>query len=509
MLYHEIDSMSNGYILALDQGTTSSRSLVFDQTGNILAMAQEEFQQHYPHPGWVEHDPEEILKTQVQTAHQALKEAGLSMSDVTAIGITNQRETTVVWDRATGKAIHNAIVWQDRRTADYCDGLRSDGHANDIRQRTGLEIDAYFSGTKVRWILDHVEGARAKAEQGELAFGTIDSWLIWHLTEGTVHATDPSNASRTLLFNLHELDWDNPMLALFDIPSSLLPEVRDSSGDFGRATALGAAAPPICGVAGDQQAALFGQQCTRPGMVKNTYGTGCFMLMNTGDKPVFGEHQLLTTVGWQIGDGPVIYAIEGSVFIAGAAIQWLRDGLGVIQQAKDINDLANNVPDCGGIQFVPAFTGLGAPYWDPTARGAIFGLTRGTTRSHLARATLHSLALQSTDVIDAMCKDGSVQLPILRVDGGASASDLLLEMQADLLGVPVERPTILESTALGAAYMAGLAVGVWKDTDELESHRTIDRVFEPSMSEDDRKRELDQWHEAVKRTLHWDTEETT
>lgn len=502
MLYHEIDSMSNGYILALDQGTTSSRSLVFDQTGNILAMAQEEFQQHYPHPGWVEHDPEEILKTQVQTAHQALKEAGLSMSDVTAIGITNQRETTVVWDRATGKAIHNAIVWQDRRTADYCDGLRSDGHANDIRQRTGLEIDAYFSGTKVRWILDHVEGARAKAEQGELAFGTIDSWLIWHLTEGTVHATDPSNASRTLLFNLHELDWDNPMLALFDIPSSMLPEVRDSSGDFGRATALGAAAPPICGVAGDQQAALFGQQCTRPGMVKNTYGTGCFMLMNTGQRPVSSANRLLTTVGWTI-QGQTTYALEGSIFMGGATVQWLRDELDLIDQSNEIEALAASVTDSNGAVLVPAFAGLGAPYWNGHARGSLFGMTRGTNKAHLARAALDSIAHQTVDVVNAMEADSNVPIAELRVDGGATVNNLLMQYQSDLLGKAVVRPAITETTALGAAYLAGLGIGLWSSLEDIENQWKAEKTFSSNMTDSDRKSLNGRWHRAVRATLSW------
>ena len=502
--------MSNRYVLALDEGTSSVRAIIFDHLGAMRGVAQQEFPQIFPEPGHVEHDAEEIWQLQISVAKGAIKSAGIEATQVDSLGITNQRETIVVWDRATGTPIHNAIVWQDRRTTSHCDELRQAGHADMIRKRTGLVLDPYFSGTKLQWILDEVPGARDRAGRGELAAGTIDTWLAWKLTGGACHVTDVSNACRTLLYDINECAWNDELLELFDIPREILPEVVPTSGVVGHVQKdLFGAEIPIGGMIGDQQAALFGQLCVKEGMVKNTYGTGCFMLMNTGDKPVFGEHQLLTTVGWQIGDGPVIYAIEGSVFIAGAAIQWLRDGLGVIQQAKDINDLANNVPDCGGIQFVPAFTGLGAPYWDPTARGAIFGLTRGTTRSHLARATLHSLALQSTDVIDAMCKDGSVQLPILRVDGGASASDLLLEMQADLLGVPVERPTILESTALGAAYMAGLAVGVWKDTDELESHRTIDRVFEPSMSEDDRKSELDQWHKAVKRTLHWDTEETT
>lgn len=500
--FHEIDRMSNGYILALDQGTTSSRSLVFDQTGNILAMAQQEFQQHYPNPGWVEHNPEEILHTQIQTAHQALKEAGLSMSDVTAIGITNQRETTVVWDRATGKAIHNAIVWQDRRTADYCDGLRSDGHADDIRQRTGLEIDAYFSGTKVRWILDHVEGARLRAEQGELAFGTIDSWLIWHLTGGAVHATDPSNASRTLLFNLHELDWDNQMLALFDIPSSMLPEVRESSGHFGLATRLDAAAPPICGVAGDQQAALFGQQCTRPGMVKNTYGTGCFMLMNTGHHPVSSANRLLTTVGWTI-QGQTTYALEGSIFMGGATVQWLRDELGLIDQSSEIETLAASVTDSNGAVLVPAFAGLGAPYWNGHARGALFGMTRGTNKAHLARAALDSIAHQTVDIVSAMEADSDVPIAELRVDGGATVNNLLMQYQSDLIGKSVVRPAITETTALGAAFLAGLGVGLWPSLDALESQWKAEKTFSSTMTDGDRTSLNNRWQRAVRATLSW------
>ena len=502
--------MSDGYILALDEGTSSVRAIIFDHLGRIRGVDQQEFPQIFPEPGRVEHDAEEIWQLQISVAKGAIREAGIDASQVDGLGITNQRETIVVWDRATGTPIHNAIVWQDRRTTRHCDELREAGHAEMIRRRTGLVLDPYFSGTKLQWILDEVPGARDRASRGELAAGTIDTWLTWKLTGGQCHVTDVSNACRTLLYDINDCAWNDELLDLFDIPREILPEVVPTSAVVGHVQndILGAEIP-IGGMIGDQQAALFGQLCIEEGMVKNTYGTGCFMLMNTGETPVFGEHQLLTTVGWKIGDGPVVYAIEGSVFIAGAAIQWLRDGLGVIKNAREINDLAQNVPDCGGIQFVPAFTGLGAPYWDPTARGAIFGLTRGTTRSHLARATLHSLALQSTDVIDAMCQDGSVHLPILRVDGGASASDLLLQMQADLLGVPVERPTVLESTALGAAYMAGLAVGLWKSTDELESHRTIDRVFEPAMSDDQRQTELALWHKAVKRTLRWDTEETT
>ena len=497
-----METRMSQYILALDQGTTSSRSLVFDAAGRILAMAQQEFTQHYPQPGWVEHDPEEILSTQLATAREAVSSAGLTMADIAAVGITNQRETTVVWDRTTGKAIYNAIVWQDRRTADFCDGLRRDGHTEDIRQRTGLEIDAYFSGTKVRWILDHVEGARGRAERGELAFGTVDSWLIWHLTGGAVHATDPSNASRTLLFNLHDLAWDNGMLDLLSVPAAMLPEVRPSSGDFGKATALSSDAPPIAGVAGDQQSALFGQQCTRPGMVKNTYGTGCFMLMNTGTEAVMSQHRLLTTVAWQIG-GETHYALEGSVFMGGAAVQWLRDELGLIGDSSEIEALAAEVPDADGVVLVPAFAGLGTPHWNGHARGTLFGLTRGSGKAHIARATLDAIAHQSVEVLRAMEADAGVAIPELRVDGGATVNDLLMQAQSDLLGIPVVRPEVTETTALGAAYLAGLAVGYWGSTGDIQSQWTAERTFNPEMDDAGRKAAHDRWQRAVRATLSW------
>jgi len=491
------------YILALDQGTTSSRSLVFDHGGRILGMAQQEFTQHFPQPGWVEHDPEDILSGQLATAREAVSKAGLTMADIAAVGITNQRETTVVWDRATGKAIHNAIVWQDRRTVDFCDELRADGQAADIRQRTGLEIDAYFSGTKVRWILDHVAGARERAARGELAFGTIDSWLIWHLTGGTVHATDASNASRTLLYNLHDLHWDPAMLALFNVPAAMLPEVRQSSGDFGRATALSAdAPPPIAGVAGDQQSALFGQQCTAPGMVKNTYGTGCFMLMNTGTNAVMSQHRLLTTVAWQVG-GVTTYALEGSIFMGGATVQWLRDELGIIGDAAAIEALAATVPDADGVVLVPAFAGLGTPHWNGHARGTLFGLTRGSSKAHLARATLDAIAHQSVDVIRAMQGDAGIAITELRVDGGATSNDLLMQRQSDLLGIRVVRPEVTETTALGAAYLAGLGVGYWHSTADIQSQWTAERTFESGLDEGGRQEADARWQRAVRATLSW------
>ena len=497
-----METRMSQYILALDQGTTSSRSLVFDAAGRILAMAQQEFTQHYPQPGWVEHDPEEILSTQMATAREAVASAGLTMADIAAIGITNQRETTLVWDRTTGKAIHNAIVWQDRRTADFCDGLRRDGHTEDIRQRTGLEIDAYFSGTKVRWILDHVDGARDRAERGELAFGTVDSWLIWHLTGGTVHATDPSNASRTLLFNLHDLEWDLAMMDLLGVPAAMLPEVRPSSGDFGQASALSSDAPPIAGVAGDQQSALFGQQCTRPGMVKNTYGTGCFMLMNTGTEAVKSRHRLLTTVAWQIGN-ETHYALEGSVFMGGATVQWLRDELGIIGDSAEIEALAATVPDADGVVLVPAFAGLGTPHWNGHARGTLFGLTRGSGKAHIARAALDAIAHQTVDVLRAMEADAGVAIPELRVDGGATVNNLLMQRQSDLLGISVVRPKVTETTALGAAYLAGLSVGYWSSTEDIQSQWTAEHTFTPALDDAGRQAADDRWQRAVRATLSW------
>lgn len=498
-----MEGMSTQYILALDQGTTSSRSLVFDGAGRVVAMAQHEFTQHFPQPGWVEHDPAEILSTQFATAREAVANAGLTMADIAAIGITNQRETTVVWDRATGQAIHNAIVWQDRRTADLCDELRHAGEAGRIRAATGLELDAYFSGTKAAWILDHVDGARERAERGELAFGTVDSFLIWHLTGGEVHATDPSNASRTLLYNLHDLAWDPEMLDLFRVPASVLPDVQPSSGVFGHATALSTEhAPPIAGVAGDQQSALFGQQCTTPGMVKNTYGTGCFMLMNTGTQAVASEHRLLTTVAWQIGK-ETHYALEGSIFMGGATVQWLRDGLGLIAASGDIEALAASVDDADGVVIVPAFAGLGTPHWNGHARGAIFGLTRGSHRAHLARAVLDSIAHQTVDVMRAMEADAGVPIAQLRVDGGATVNDLLMQYQSDILGCEVVRPEVTETTALGAAYLAGLAVGYWTDLDAIAAQWTAERTFSPTLEEAGRREADARWNRAVRAALAW------
>jgi glycerol kinase len=490
-------------ILALDQGTTSSRAIVFDAGGNTLALAQRELTQIYPQPGWVEQNPEEIWETQVGTAREALEKSGLAAADIGAIGITNQRETTVLWDRATGKPVANAIVWQDRRTADLCGQLRAQGLEALFTGRTGLLLDAYFSGTKLRWLLDHVEGARERAERGQLAFGTVDAWLIWKLTGGRVHVTDVSNASRTLMFNVHARDWDDKLLGLLRVPRAMLPRVAASSGvvaesdasHFGRGL-------PIGGIAGDQQAALFGQQCTATGMVKNTYGTGCFMLMNTGRRPVESRHRLLTTIAWDLGDGPD-YALEGSVFIAGAAVQWLRDGLGVIRSSAQVEALARSVPDNGGVYFVPALSGLGAPYWDPHARGTIVGLSRGSTAGHIARAALEAIACQTADVLEAMQADSGIALTELRVDGGATQNDLLMQFQADLLGVPVVRPRVYETTALGAAYLAGLAVGFWKDTSALSAQWQLDRRFEPAMSADRRAALKAAWARAVKRSLGW------
>ena len=495
------------YILALDQGTTSSRAILFDQSGNIVSVAQQEFAQHFPKPGWVEHDAEEIWESQIAVTQDALKKAGVDASAVAAMGITNQRETTVVWDRRTGKPIHRAIVWQDRRTADFCASLRAKGHSDAVRERSGLVLDPYFSGTKVRWILDNVEGARADAEAGHLAFGTIDSWLVWNLTGGEVHATDVSNASRTMLFNIHDADWDTELLEMLDVPRSVLPEVCASSGDIGatRKELLGASVP-ITGIAGDQQAALFGQVCVEPGMVKNTYGTGCFMLMNTGEKAVASANNLLTTVAWKIGD-QISYALEGSVFIGGAVVQWLRDGLGFIESSAAVEELAMSVDSSEGVYLVPAFAGLGAPHWDAYARGTIVGLTRGSGAAHIARAALESIAYQSADLVHAMESDSGISLSEMRVDGGASANDLLMQFQADLLDVQVVRPRILETTALGAAYLAGLAVGYWSDIDAISSMWSQDRVFDPAMEEDDRAERMRQWRRAVDRSRNWEEPE--
>jgi glycerol kinase len=490
-------------VLALDQGTTSSRAIAFGHDGRILALAQQEFRQFFPQPGWVEHDAAEIWRTQRDVAARALSEAGLAAADVGALGITNQRETTVLWDRASGDPVCPAIVWQDRRTASRCDELRQAGHEPLFTRKTGLLLDAYFSGTKLAWMLDHVPGARERAARGELAFGTIDSWLAWNLTAGAAHVTDPSNASRTLLFDIHALDWDDELLALLRIPREVLPRVVDSGGVLAETRCEGL--PPglrIGGLAGDQQAALFGQACHRAGMAKNTYGTGCFLLMNTGDRPAASSHRLLSTVAWRRG-GRAAYALEGSVFIAGAAIQWLRDGLGIITKASEVDALAGSVDDTGDVFFVPALAGLGAPYWDAQARGAIVGITRGTTRAHLARATLESIAFQSAELIEAMAADSGIALSELRVDGGATASALLMQMQADLLGVPVVRPRITETTALGAAYLAGLAVGFWRDEEEIAGMWARDRTFEPRGSRADAAGRLARWREAVGRARSW------
>jgi glycerol kinase len=458
------------FILALDQGTTSSRAIIFDKKGNIVAVAQKEFTQIFPQSGWVEHDANEIWSTQLGVATEAVLKAGITISDVAAIGITNQRETTVVWDRKTSQPVYNAIVWQDRRTASYCDELKKAGHAQKIQAKTGLVTDAYFSGTKVRWILENVEGARAKAEKGELCFGTIDSWLLWKLTNGSVHATDVSNASRTLMYNIYDLKWDTELLELFNIPAAMLPEVKSSSEVYGHTTnILTASNIPVSGIAGDQQSALFGQMCTEPGMVKNTYGTGCFMLMNTGEKPVASNNNLLTTIAWQV-NGKVQYALEGSVFIGGAVVQWLRDGLKIIQTSGDVEELASKVKDNGGVYVVPAFTGLGAPYWNQYARGTIVGLSRGSTDAHIARAAVESIAFQSMDVLKSMEADAGLPIKEVRVDGGATINNVLMQFQADILNTNVIRPQVTETTALGAAYLAGLAVGFWKDINELQQY---------------------------------------
>ncbi|WP_028788125.1 glycerol kinase GlpK [Terrimonas ferruginea] len=491
------------YILSLDQGTTSSRAIIFDKKGNIVATAQKEFTQHFPQSGWVEHDANEIWSTQVGVASEVVVKAGLHTGDIAAIGITNQRETTVVWDRDTHLPICPAIVWQDRRTADYCDKLKKDGSAEMIREKTGLVTDAYFSGTKVKWILDNVEGARDKAQRGELCFGTVDSWLLWKLTNGEVHATDVSNASRTLLFNIHTMQWDTELLSLFGIPENMLPEVRSSSEVYGHTeNILSAARIPVAGIAGDQQSALFGQMCTEPGMVKNTYGTGCFMLMNTGEKPVVSQNNLLTTVAWKI-DGKVQYALEGSVFIGGAVVQWLRDGLRIIQTSKDVEELARKVSDNGGVYLVPAFTGLGAPYWNQHARGTIVGISRGTSDAHIARAAVESIAFQSMDLLQSMEADAGIPIRELRVDGGATVNDQLMQFQSDLLNTKVIRPDVTETTALGAAYLAGLATGFWKDVEEVRQNWKANKTFEPTMDDTQRRTLRKDWQRAVKAAQAW------
>ncbi|SAL68913.1 glycerol kinase [Caballeronia peredens] len=495
--------MQDQYILALDQGTTSSRAILFDRSGNIVSVAQKEFRQIYPEAGWVEHDPQEIWSSQAGVAAEAVTRAGANASSIAAVGITNQRETTIVWDRETGKPVYNAIVWQDRRTAGFCDELKARGLEAIVRARTGLPIDAYFSATKIRWILDNVEGARDKANQGRLAFGTVDSWLVWNFTRGSMHITDITNASRTMLFNIHERRWDDDLLDALAIPRSMLPEVRTSSEVYGKTQGTVFAADlPIASLAGDQHAALFGQMCTDSGMVKNTYGTGCFLVMNTGEKPIESSNNLVTTIAWQIGD-QVNYALEGSIFIAGAVVQWLRDGLGLIRHASEIETLARGVPHSDGVYLVPAFAGLGAPHWNARARGTLFGVTRGTTSAHLARAALDSIAYQSVDVLKAMEADSGMRIAELRVDGGACANDLLMQFQADMLGVDVARPRISETTALGAAYLAGLAVGYWKDVDELKAQWQLERRFTPSMPAPEIESCLGGWRRAVNAAKAW------
>ena len=490
------------FILALDQGTTSSRAIVFDHSGSIVSVAQKEFPQLFPQPGWVEHDPRDIWSSQAGVAAEALTKANASSRDVAAIGITNQRETALVWDRDTGEPICNAIVWQDRRTAAICDRLKARKLDRMIRRKTGLVVDAYFSATKLQWILQNVKGARARARAGQLAFGTVDTWLVWNLTRGRVHVTDASNASRTMLFDITKGDWDDELLKLFGVPRSMLPDVRSSSEVYGETNLLGTPVP-IAGIAGDQQAALFGQACTKPGMAKNTYGTGCFMLMNTGTKRIASKNNLLTTVAWRIGDRTE-YALEGSIFIAGAVVQWLRDGLQFFRSAPEIEGLAGSVADTGGVYLVPAFAGLGAPHWDQYARGTIVGLTRGTTRAHIARAALESIALQTMDVLAAMQADAGIKLRELRVDGGASANDLLMQLQADLLGVPVVRPKVAETTALGAAYLAGLAVGFWKSQADIARQWQVDKRFAPAMKAPARKKIAAGWERALERAKAWE-----
>ena len=495
--------MKNKLILALDQGTTSSRAIVFNHDGEIVNVSQKSFEQIFPKPGWVEHDPNEIWSSQMSVTAEVIAKVGISGKEIAAIGITNQRETTIVWDRETSKPIYNAIVWQDRRTAKYCDELKAQGHGNIIKEKTGLVLDAYFSATKLKWILDNVEGAREKAEQGKLCFGTVDTWLIWKLTRGKMFMTDVSNASRTMMLNIHTLEWDQELLNLFDIPQSILPEIKQSSEVYGvTSTTLFSTKIPIAGVAGDQQAALFGQLCTQPGMVKNTYGTGCFMLMNTGEKPVYSKNNLLTTIAWKI-KGKTTYALEGSVFVGGAAVQWLRDGAKMIDVAHEIEELAASVPDNGGVYFVPALTGLGAPYWDQYARGAIFGITRGTTNAHIARATLEGIAYQVYDLVKAMEADFEKKGTELRVDGGAVANNLLMQFQSDLFNFKVIRPKTLETTALGAAYLAGLAIGYWDSVDELQKQWTVDREFSPEMPSDTVTELVKNWDKAVGRTENW------
>jgi len=494
--------MKKLYILALDQGTTSSRAILFDRDGQPVASARSEFNQFFPKPGWVEHDPEEIWATQAGVAVEVLARAGIESSDIAAIGITNQRETAVVWNRKTGKPVCNAIVWQDRRTSDYCDQLKREGHDRIIAEKTGLIIDAYFSATKIRWILDNVAGTREMARRGELAFGTIDSWLVWNLTGGRMHVTDVSNASRTMLFNIHSMAWDDDLLRLFDIPGSILPEVRSSSEIYGLTTGTFGSQIPVAGIAGDQQAALFGQMCNEQGMIKNTYGTGCFMMMNTGTKPIESKHRLLTTVAWKIGE-ETVYALEGSIFIAGAVVQWLRDGLGIIRHSSDVGKLASQVSSSDGVYFVPAFAGLGAPYWNQHTRGTITGLTRGSTAAHIARAALDSIAYQTLDVLLAMESDSGINIRELRVDGGVTVNDGLMQFQADLLQAAVVRPKITETTALGAAYLAGLATGFWSSIDEIRKQWQIDRTFKPQIEPGETHELINGWSRAIRAANAW------
>ena len=495
--------MAKKYIIALDQGTTSSRTVLFDEQGRLMDMAQQEFEQIFPRSGWVEHNPDEILKTQFDTLATVIKRNNILSADIAAIGITNQRETTVVWDKSTGKAIYNAIVWQDRRTASICEDLKARDWDDYVKHSTGLVIDSYFSGTKIKWLLDNVEGARAKADKGELLFGTIDTWLIWHMTKGEIHATDYSNASRTMLYNISDLKWDDDLLGVLNVPASMLPDVRPSGYHFGDYD-LDGVNIPIAGVAGDQQAALFGQACFEPGMAKNTYGTGCFMLMNTGEKLQYSDNGLLTTIAWGL-DDKVYYALEGSVFIAGASVQWLRDGLKFFDSASDSENFALQVDGENPVYVVPAFAGLGAPYWDMYARGAVFGLTRDTGKNHVIKATLESIAYQTKDILNAMQEDSKIELKTLKVDGGACANNFLMQFQADILNTMVERPEIIESTALGAAYLAGITVGLWKKEDIIEN-RKIDRLFQATFDEAMRMKLYSGWKKAVKRTMNWDGE---
>ena len=491
----------NKYILALDQGTSSSRAIVFDRNGQTMAVAQKEFTQIFPKPGWVEHNPMEIWSSQASVIAEAITSIDINGLDIAAIGITNQRETTIVWDAETGEPVYNAIVWQDRRTSEYCDSLKAEGRTDMIRSKTGLIIDAYFSATKIRWILENVPGAKEKAEQGKLRFGTVDTWLIWMLTRGEVHVTDVSNASRTMVYNIHDLCWDKELLAMFGIPESMMPQVKSSSEVYGYTkTTLFAHEVPVAGIAGDQQAALFGQMCTEPGSVKNTYGTGCFLLMNSGEKPIMSSNNLLTTIAWKIGD-KVNYALEGSIFVAGSVVQWLRDGLGIIRSSSGVEELAASVPDNGGVYFVPALTGLGAPYWDQYAKGCLYGISRGTTAAHIARAALEGIAFQTMDIVNAMQKDAGVELGELKVDGGASRNNLLMQFQADILGTSVIRPKVTETTALGAAYLAGLAVGYWDSIDHIKSQWAVDASFEPSAADDTVSELKAGWADAVERTL--------